>query len=135
MKAAVAIAGRRDDRHRIVHQPLDMITGGVAGIRPRARQIAALARRNGAIARGCKGRHLRAPAMHGFGEAVEEQDQWRARFADGEGVEGQGGEMVICSSSAMNMLSGASPFALAHSIHRQCAAEIAPGWRIWNFVG
>ena len=52
MKAAVAVAAGRDDRHRIVHQPVDVIIRGVAGVRPRARRIAALARRHRAIARG-----------------------------------------------------------------------------------
>ena len=91
MKARLAITRCGHDRHRVVHQALDVVVGDVARIRPRARRIAALARRNGAIARRRKGGYLRAPAMHGFGEAVQEEDQWRAGIAGGEGVEGEGG--------------------------------------------
>jgi hypothetical protein len=91
VKARLAITRCGHDRHRVVHQALDVVVGDVARIRPRARRIAALARRNGAIARRRKGGYLRAPAMHGFGEAVQEEDQWRAGIAGGEGVEGEGG--------------------------------------------
>jgi hypothetical protein len=37
METAVAIARCGDDRHRVVHQPVDMVIRGVGGIRPRAR--------------------------------------------------------------------------------------------------
>ena len=66
-----------------------MIIRGVARIRPRARRIAALARGHRAIARGSKRRRLCAPAMHGFGKAVQQQHQRRAGFAGGEGIEGE----------------------------------------------
>jgi hypothetical protein len=89
MKAAIAIAASCHDRHRIVRQAVDMIIGGIARVRPRARRIAALTRRHRAIARARKCCHLCAPAMHGFGKAVQQQHQRRTRFAGDEGVEGQ----------------------------------------------
>ena len=92
MEAAVAIAAGGDNRHRVVHQAVDVIVRGVAGGRARSRRIAALARRNRAIARGGEGGHLRAPAVHGFGEAVQQQDQRGVRSAGGEGVEGEAGD-------------------------------------------
>ena len=91
MKARVAVAAGRDDRHRVVHQAVDVIIGGVRDVGPRARRIAALARRHRAIARVRQRRHLRAPAMHRFRKAMQQQHQRRAGLAGGEGVEGQAG--------------------------------------------
>jgi hypothetical protein len=91
MKAALATAARRDDRHRVVHQPVDAIVRGVARVRPRTGRIAALARRHGAVARRRQCRHLRAPAVHRFGKAVQQQHQRRAGLAGDQRVEGEGG--------------------------------------------
>jgi len=68
-----------------------MIIRCVGGIRPRPGRITALARRDRAIARTRKRADLRAPAMHGFRETVQQQHQRRARCAGDEGVEGQAG--------------------------------------------
>ena len=91
MKAPVAIAAGADDRHRIVHQPLDVIIRRLVWIRPRARRITALARRDGAIASLRQRFDLRVPAMHRFRKAMQQQHQWRAWSAGREGIEGQGG--------------------------------------------
>ena len=91
MEARFAIACGLNDRHRIVHQPVDVIIGGVADIRPRARPSSRAGSALRAIAGLGQRFHLRAPAMHGFGKAVQQQHQRRARFAGGEGVEGEGG--------------------------------------------
>ena len=91
MKALPAIARGRDNSHRIVHQPVDMIIGGVARVRPRARRVTALIGRHRAIARGRKCRHLRAPAMHGFRKAVQQQHQPRAGLAGDQRVKGETG--------------------------------------------
>ncbi len=68
-----------------------MIIGGVARVRPRARRIAPLARRDGAIARSRKCFYLRAPAMHGFRKAVQQQHQRCTGFARDERVKGETG--------------------------------------------
>ena len=68
-----------------------MIIGVVARIGPRARRIAALARRNRAIARTGKRIHLRPPALHRFGKTVQQQHQRRARLACDQSVESEGG--------------------------------------------
>ena len=91
VNAAVAITGGGDDCHRIVHQPVDMIIGAVADVRARARRITTLARRHRAITRIRQRRHLRAPAMHGFRKAVQQEHQRRPGLASGKGVEGEGG--------------------------------------------
>src|SRR5205814_8959702 len=54
MKAAVGMAAGGYDRHRVVHQAVDMIIGGVADVRPRAGRVTALARGDRAITRGCE---------------------------------------------------------------------------------
>jgi hypothetical protein len=91
MKAVFAIARCGDDRHRIVHQALDMIVRGIADVRPRAGRITALTRRNGAIAGGGKRFYLRAPAIHGLRKAVQQQHQRCTGFARDERVEGETG--------------------------------------------
>ncbi len=89
MKARLAIARGRRDRHGVVHQTVDQIVRKLARIRPRARRITALARRNGAIAHVTEAGDLRAPAMHRFRKAVQQQDQRRPRYAGGDGIEGE----------------------------------------------
>ena len=69
-------------------------------IRPGARRIAALARRNGAIAHVAEGRDLRAPAMHRFRKAVQQQHQRRAGRARRDGVERER-PIAICSDAGM----------------------------------
>ena len=91
MEAAVAVAASGGDGHRVVHQAVDVIIGGVVWVGPRSGGIAALARSNRAITGGGEGGHLRAPAVHGFGEAVQQQHERRVRRAGGEGVEGEAG--------------------------------------------
>src|SRR5437660_12356380 len=63
MKARLAIARGRHDRHGVVHQAVDQIVRKLTRIRPRARRIATLARCNGAIAHVAEASELRAPAM------------------------------------------------------------------------
>ncbi len=75
MKARVAISARGRDRHRVVHQAVDQVMRKFAGIRPGAGRIAALARRDGAIAHVAQRRDLRAPAVHRFRKAVQQQHQ------------------------------------------------------------
>ena len=87
MKARLAIARGRRDRHGVVHQAVDQIVRKLTRIRPGARRIAALARRNGAIAHVAESRDLRAPAMHRFRKAVQQQHQRRPGCAGGDGIE------------------------------------------------
>src|SRR5258705_8930733 len=89
MKTLVAITKGCDDRPRIVHQAIDVIMRGIARIGPRACRIAALAWRDRAIAGITQRLDLRAPAMHRFGKAMQQQHQWRARRTGDEGVEGE----------------------------------------------
>jgi len=89
MEAALAVAAGGCDRHRVVHQPLDIVIRGIARVRPRAGRIAALARRHRAIAGIGQRFQLRAPAMHGLGKAVQQQHQRRISLAGNEGVEGE----------------------------------------------
>ena len=89
MKAPVGIATGRDDRHRIVHQAVDVIARKIVRVGPRARRIAALARRDGAIAHVGQRSDLRAPAMHRFRKAVQQQHQRRSLVARGQRVEGE----------------------------------------------
>ena len=91
MEACVAMAASRRDRHRVVHQAIDVVMRGLARIRPRARRIAALGRRYRAIAGIPQRLDLRAPAMHGLGKAVQQQHQRRAGFAGDESIEGEVG--------------------------------------------
>ena len=91
MKAAVAMARGRHDRHRIVHQAVDVIIRGLSRIRPRARRIAALARRDRAIAGRRQRLDLRLPAPHRFRKAVQQQHQRRIGRTRDQGVEGEGG--------------------------------------------
>ena len=91
MEAAVGITRGRHDRHRIFHQPIDEIIGGIVWIRPRARRVAALAWCHGAIAGRGQRFHLRVPAMHRFRKAVQQQHQRRVWLARDNGVEGEGG--------------------------------------------
>jgi len=78
MKARTPITRRVHHRHGVVHQAVDQVMRKLARIGPGARRIAALARRNGAIAHVAEGCDLRAPAMHRFRKAVQQQGQWRA---------------------------------------------------------
>ena len=89
MKTRLAIARGRHDRHRVVHQAVDQIVRKLARIRPGAGRIAALARRNGAIAHVAEAGDLRAPAVHRFRKAVQQQDQRRPGCAGGDGIEDQ----------------------------------------------
>ena len=89
VKALIAIARCGDDRHRIIHQPVHVIVGRIARIGPRGRRIAALARRDRAIAHVRKRRDLRPPAMEGLGKAMQQQHQRRTALARDEGVEGE----------------------------------------------
>ena len=104
MKTRIAIARGRHDRHRIVHQAVDQVMRKFARIRPRARRIAALARCYGAIAHVAEGGDLRAPAMHRFRKAVQQQDQRRAGRAGGDGIEGEmrrDGDLFRCRHGAI----------------------------------
>jgi hypothetical protein len=87
MEAGLTIAAGGNDGHRVVHQAIDVIVRRVVRVGPCAGRIAALARRHRAIAGGGEGGHLRAPAVHGFGKAVQQQHQRSVRGAGGEGVE------------------------------------------------
>ncbi len=87
MKARLAIARGGCDRHGVVHQAVDQVMRKLTRIRPGARRIAALARRYGAIAHVAESRDLRAPAMHRFRKAVQQQHQRRPGRAGGDGVE------------------------------------------------
>ena len=111
MKARFAVTRGRDDRHRIVHQPVDVIARMIARIGPRAGRIAALARRHRAIAHVGQGGDLRVPAMHRFRKAVQQQHQRRAVLARDQRVEGRGEgrrKSVRAGSSSMIRTSPAS---------------------------
>jgi hypothetical protein len=89
MKARFAIARGRYDRHGVVHQAVDQIVRKLTRIRPGARRITALARRNGAIAHVAEAGDLRTPTMHRFRKAVQQQDQRRPGRAGGDGIKDQ----------------------------------------------
>ena len=85
VKARLAIARGRNDRHRVVHQ----VVGKLAWIRSRARRIAALAWCYGAIAHIAEACDLRAPATHRFRKAVQQQHQRRTALAGRQRIEGK----------------------------------------------
>nr|WP_283813557.1 hypothetical protein [Bradyrhizobium paxllaeri] len=87
MKTRFAIARGRRDRQRIVHQSVDQVMRKFARIGAGARRIAALARRDGAITHVAERRDLRAPAMHRFRKAMQQQHQRRAGRAGRDGIE------------------------------------------------
>jgi hypothetical protein len=75
MEAPRATGSRRvGDLERVAHQVVDAAGGEIArGIRARAGRVAALIRRDGALARRCERRHLRAPGVSRLREAVQQQ--------------------------------------------------------------
>jgi hypothetical protein len=77
MKSATAIAARAGDVHGVRNQQIEMVVHGIDAIRPGAGGIAALARRDGAIARGRERGELAAPHVEGFCEAVQQQHERR----------------------------------------------------------
>jgi len=89
MEAFAAVARRCDDRHRIIHQAVDVIARGIARIGARRCRVAALARGECAITHVGESDHLRAPAMHRFRKAMQQQHQRRTVISGGEHVEGQ----------------------------------------------
>ena len=91
MKAFVAVAQGRNDRHRVVHQAVDVIMRRVARVGPGAFRIAALTWRDGAMAHVGERAHLRTPAVHRFRKAVQQQHQRRAGLARDQRVEDEGG--------------------------------------------
>ena len=89
MKPFVAVTRRRDDRDGIVHQAVDVIARMIARIGASARRIAALARCDRPKTHVAERSSLRAPALHRFGKAVQQQHERRAGLARDQGVEGE----------------------------------------------
>ena len=72
MKAAIGAAARGRDVHGVGKQVVELIVRAVARVGPRARRVAALARRHRAIAGGGQRRQLCAPHVERFRKAMQQ---------------------------------------------------------------
>ena len=75
VEALAVVARGRGDLEGVVHQLVEGVVGQLGRIGPRARRIAALVGRHGAIARRGERRQRRAPAVSRFGKAVQQQHE------------------------------------------------------------
>ena len=78
MKAPAGVAAGGGDGHGVADELVEFVVRGVGGVGPRARRIAALARRDRAISGRGQRLDLRSPGVERFGKAVQQQHQRRA---------------------------------------------------------